>query len=214
MVLTLAVSVGAFSSLLAQSDDVSLKFKEGSDGLKAEFVDPPSGGAVGGSTGYIDSRKWLKIDAQYMVNTPNEVLPEAKFKVYVEVYDLQKPRDSRGDKVAILTGEATYVNLPNVPSGRELHVTFFVHPYTINRFGGEKNFHFEPRQNIHIDAYAGEQKIASKDAFDVPAADKNWYQSESERKISGMILTREQSPWSMSDTITYPQAKLKASAAE
>ncbi len=212
--LALAVWGAFFPGLLAQNDEAIIKFKEGSDGLKSDWVDAPNGGPAGTSSTPVDSKRWLKIDAQFTVDSPVDVIPEAKFKVYLEVPDIKRPKDSTNNKFIILTGEATYVNLPAVTPGRELHVTFYVHPFTVNRYGGERNFHFSQDQNVHIDAYIGEQKAASKDAFDVPAGDKNWYLSETEKKTPGLVLTKEQSPWSGADAGSYPQAKLKAASGE
>ncbi|HEY8966821.1 MAG TPA: hypothetical protein VIM58_10275, partial [Candidatus Methylacidiphilales bacterium] len=163
---------------MAQGDEPTIRILDSSSGIRTDFVDIPGG--FQGSPAVpvpVDSKKWLKIDVNYSTEAPNEVIPEVKFKVYIEAPDVKGPRDSRADKFVILTGEATYVNVPAGAAGRELHAVFYVHPFTINRYGGEKNFHFGPGQNIHVDAYIGEQKAASKDAFEVAAADKNWYQS-------------------------------------
>jgi hypothetical protein len=199
----------AFSSLLAQGDDAVIHFKEGNDGLRAELIGAPNEPSAGGSS-YISSKKWLKIEALYTVNAPRdrEVLPEVRFKVYVDADNVKNPRDDKGDPI-ILTGDATYINLPNVPSGSELKVSFYIHPYTINRYGGERKFSFTSDRNIHIEALVDEQVVASRDAHS--GDEKNWFKN-GQATVQGVVLTKEQSPWAFSDMTSYPQAKLKSSS--
>ena len=212
--LLLLLLASAAVTARSQSDAPPLKFREGPDGMSAGFVggEAPKKGNLdsGGGLG-IEERQWLKIDTAYTVSAPLEYLPQVRFRVYVDVDSPKgKLSDTSGFVPALLYGETTYVNVPNVNPGHELHVTFFIHPFTMHRYGGGRNFtHFDTDRNIHIDAYVGEDKVASRDLRDVSSDNAKWYLAEGLEKINGLVIPRERSPWASSTDAVYPQAPLK-----
>ncbi len=149
-----------------------------------------------------DVGKWLRVDFTFEVKAdrPGKFLNELQFKVYIEVDDLAVPTDREGTP-AVLTGETTFVNLPDK---RDQHGVFFVHPYTVKRFGGETAFNYKDKKNIHVEAYVDGQLVASKDAHD---DDANWFGPL--KKINGMVIPREASPWALVDIDQYPPVKLR-----
>lgn len=147
--------------------------------------------------------KWLQIDFTYSVASDDLMVKEIQFRAYAEVDDLAVPTDKTGPD-ACLSGEGTYLNIPN---GKDYHGSFYIHPFTVLRFGGENAMGYQdPKgKNIRIEADLDGQQVAYKDLHD---DDPNWV-SQAGRKISGMLLPRELTPWALINVDRYPPVKLR-----
>jgi len=198
-------------SCLAGDDAPPLKFRSGFDGMSVGFTGGAGNraGIKGGNPD--DGKQWLKVDAIYTVDAPLEYLPLVRFKIYMDVDSPKgKLSDTSNTTPALLYGEASYVNVPNALPGHELHVTFYLHPYTMHRFGGDKNFsRFDADRNIHIDAYVGDEKVDGRDYREVPAENAKWYLADGLPRISGFLLPQEQTGFNKND-VTYPQPQVKS----
>jgi len=145
--------------------------------------------------------KWLQIDFTYSVATDTGMLKEVQFRASAEVMDLASPTDKTGPG-AYLAGDGTYLNIPD---GHDYHGAFYLHPFTVQRFGGETAMgYMDPKgRNIRVEADVDGQQVAYKDIHD---DDPNWV-SQAGRKISGMLLPRELSPWALISIDRYPPVK-------
>jgi len=158
----------------------------------------PNAAPVAGQPG-----KWLQVDFTYSVNSEDLMVKEVQFRVYAEVDDLAVPTDKTGPG-AYLYGEGTYLNIPN---GKDYHGSFYIHPFTVQRFGGESSMTYQdPKgKNIRVEADIDSQQAGYKDLHD---DDPNWV-SQAGRKIAGMILPRELTPWALINADRYPPVKLR-----
>jgi hypothetical protein len=154
--------------------------------VTADLIDNPGGSGGGGTP----IGKWLMVDVTYDVAAERKFLPDLQFKIYIEVQDLAIPTDKEGPAAA-LTGDQTYVNIPD---GKDYHAIFYVHPFTLQRFGGDnaaREYKVASGKDIHIEAYNDGQEIASKDKN--TEQDPNWFSSL--KKINGFVIPKDQSPW-------------------
>lgn len=192
--------LGAFSPAFAQSDSNGpISVRKIDDSL----VTAPLYGVTVNSPALPSGppAKWLQVEFTFDCNTDRDLLPEVTFRVYIEVQDLANPKDQDGP-AAVLTGETTFVNLPNA---RDLRGSFFVHPYTLRRFGGENAFsNFKSKRNIRVEALIDGQQIAFKDEHQ---DDANWVGTL--KKIGNLVLPREMSPWILVNPDRYPPIKLR-----
>jgi hypothetical protein len=127
------------------------------DAITTSFVPAPNiGGTSGG--GSSDVGQWLKVEFHYGT-TPvltTKYLDEVQFKIWIEGLDLlakNAPVPGKGVAV-VMTGEVTYVN---VPAGKDLYGSFYVHPNTIGRYSSRDAEDFDRKFNIHVEAYVGGQ---------------------------------------------------------
>jgi len=174
--------------------------------VEATLVTSPTYSVISATSGTQltgQAPKWLQIDFTYSVASDDLMLKEVQFRAYAEVDDLAVPTDKSGPG-AYLYGEGTYLSIPN---GKDYHGTFYVHPFTVTRYGGELAMgYLDPKgKNIRIEADIDGQQAGYKDLHD---DDPNWV-SQAGRKISGMLLPRELSPWALINADRYPPAKLR-----
>ncbi|MDE1171142.1 MAG: hypothetical protein PW734_08050 [Verrucomicrobium sp.] len=156
------------------------------------------------STPVTPSPKWLQVNFDFTARNEKPFIDTLQFRVYVEVAEPSGPDDQEGSP-ALLVGETTFINVPNE---RDLHGSFFIHPYTIRRFGGENAFsNFKAKRNIRVEALIDGQQISFHDEHD---DDANWVSSL--RKISGMVLPRDQSPWALVNIDRYPPVKTRSAS--
>jgi len=172
--------------------------------VEATLVSAPAYAVVSASAqSTVLPGKWLQVDYTYSIASDELMVKEVQFRAYVEVDDLAVPTDKTGPG-AYLYGESTYLNIPN---GRDYHGTFFIHPFTVQRFGGEPAMSYQdPKgKNIRIEADIDGQQAGYKDLHE---DEPNWV-SQAGRKISGMLLPRELSPWALVGADHYPPVKLR-----
>lgn len=196
--LVLLLLIGGFASLRADEGDINITK------VTTQSAMPQSVGGGGnrpGSGGNRGESKWYQINVEYTANPAKPFLDEVQFKVYVEMEEKQDPkdRDNSGDPV-LLTGEVTYVNIPK--SRDTMYCSFYLHPNTIERYGGERGLE---KHNVHVEAYVGGTLVASADK---KKDDPDWIHGKF-KSISGMVLTKDQSPWALADLDLYPAQKQK-----
>ncbi len=202
--LLLSVLMGALTlSARAQSDSqgtISI------DKIDVDLVEAPVFGVSNLPPANFPQKpgKWLEIDFSYNVNSDRQILNEVQFRAYVEVQDLATPADKEGPP-AVLIGETTVTSVPN---GKNTG-SFFIHPFNLNRFGGERaaaDYKQPKGKNIRIEAYIDGQQVSVKDRRD---DDPNWVGQM--KKLPGMVVPRDQSPWALINCDRFPPAKLRSS---
>jgi len=172
--------------------------------ITVTFVEAPSLGGSGGSSGSGGDTKWLKIEFRYSV-TPDkgDFLDSVEFKIWIEGRDLFAANAPGNDGLAVgLTGSVTYVNVAKTKDG---YGVFYVHPSTLARYstkGGSTDF--DRKFDVHVQALV--------DGKDVDDTDKNkeedptWFQKLT--PVTGLVYRQNQSPFMLADQNRYPAIKL------
>src|ERR1700722_11047577 len=126
------------------------------EAITTSFVPAPSvgGGSEGG--GSRDNSQWLKVEFHYGTTAAltTNYLDEVQFKVWIEGLDALAPNASQpgGKGLAVaLTGSVTYIN---VPAGKDIYGSFYVHPSTLGRYSSDRGYEdFDRKFDIHLEAY-------------------------------------------------------------
>jgi hypothetical protein len=192
------MTLGMFPSLWAQS---STTVDMSRTKIVKELVDAPSAGAFKGVRG--ETGKWFMVLFDYNLEGQDAFLDEIQFKVYIEATQFAGKDDKEG-KGVVLTGEVTYINIPLGSGTTTRNGVFFVHPNTVERFGGAREFE-NTKRNIHVDAFIQGQKAGSADFKE--ESDANWFISPNLKAISGLVYHHENSPWLLAAPGIMPAVK-------
>ncbi len=107
------------------------------------------------SGGASSDQQWLKVEFHYAVTPPvGKFVDSVEFRIWIEGRDLYAPEATTKDGIAVgLTGSVTYVNLP---ATKDAYGVFYVSPYTLARYAGNRGASdFDRTFNVHLEAYAG-----------------------------------------------------------
>jgi hypothetical protein len=178
--------------------------------VTTSFVTAPNIASTDNGGGNTDASQWLKVEFHYGTTAlvTEKYLDEVTFKVWIEGLDLlAKDAPVPGKGVAVvMTGSVTYVN---VPAGKDLYGSFYVHPNTIGRYSSRDAEDFDRKFNVHVEAYVGG---ALMDRIDKnKEKDPDWYKPL--RVLPNLVYTQNLCPFIVSDTDRYPAIKLPAPAA-
>jgi len=139
---------------------------------------------------------WWSIDVKF--STEEEITEEVKVKVYLAAYDFLKD-----DAFVILTAEETFVN---VLKGVEHRATFYLHPGSAKRFGGEKGVQSFGRSsgehNVHVEIFEKGRLVAEIDMED---DDPNWFREGA--PVPDVLIGVKNSPWWPFESLAYSQIK-------
>lgn len=175
------------------------------DKVEAETIKAENFGRSRGGGGGSRDGKWIIIEFTYEVKPDSEnkdkdhppYVDELTFKVNIEGRLTDGAFNGSDAKVAILNGEVTYVA---VPYGKGFGC-FYISPdvaayYHLDRFLGQCN--------INVQALIGGQMVDSKDK---KKDDENWFSRSDYKIVSGLIMTKAQSPFLLMDIDRYPTIK-------
>lgn len=146
--------------------------------------------------------KWLRIEFAYRLRTKREFVDDVQFKIYVEGQAKEKKTDRNGDAI-ILTGEATYAHVRVSDSGsspKDRFAVFFIHPDMVKKYGDET--FFSNTANIELEGYVAGKKL---DALNKKGEKEGWFNDL--KKVDGVVLTRDRSPWACLQMDRYPALK-------
>jgi hypothetical protein len=134
------------------------------------------------------TREWLEVRTEY--ETAPEWLNDATFTYYIL---LRNSRPQQGEsEFNLFTGEVTYMNIARTRSGVS---TVFMHPSTVERFGGIE------RVAVVISSQGRVLGMESN-----PSSKERWWERVTPR--TGFVLNRLQSPFAMVDVDSYEAIKL------
>jgi hypothetical protein len=181
------------------------------EAITTSFVPAPSvgGGSEGG--GAHDNSLWLKVEFHYGTTAAvtTNYLDEVQFKVWIEGLDTLAPNPSQqgGKGVAVaLTGSVTYIN---VPVGKDIYGSFYVHPSTLGRYSSDRGYEdFDRKFDIHVEAYIGGALMDKIDKN--KEQDPNWFQAL--KPIPNLVYRQDQCAFMVADPARYPAIKLPATA--
>ncbi len=172
------------------------------DKIETDTMTPDKLGRSRGSAG-TGRDKWVLIDFSYEVfpdpNSKEKVnfLDDVTFKISVEARAGEG--DFRNAPVAILTAEVTYMLVP-VGKG---YGSFYISPDAVAAYHLDR---FLSQCNINVQAVVGGQVVDSKDK---KKDEENWFARSDYKIISGIVLTKNQTPFILNDTDRYPVIKPK-----
>lgn len=188
--------------------------------IKAEMVDTPSyTGSFGGSRTASESfkgKKWLEVEFEFSCEEPVKgYIEELTFRTSIEARELRDLNDNEGVPV-VLVGEVTYQNVPAKKGGSKHYGSFYVHPFTIARFGEDRAFKFsgskktKSNNNIRIEALIGGQPVPlNKEGtlryVDLLEDEEGWVTQC--KRITNNVLDKDHSPWAMAALERYPLIK-------
>lgn len=177
--------------------------------IKPKFVDTPVYGAGGvKGNGAQSDKKWMEVEFKYTCKPPElqdlnskrgVYLDEAQFKIYIEGIIPDEPNGNEGDAI-LLVGQATYVN---IPAGKDNYGVFYVHPNTVDRYGGQSNFD-RSGMNIRVEAYVNGQLVDVIQKKE--EEDDGWIYKL--RRINHQVYSKGESPFSLMDIGRYPAEKM------
>ncbi len=168
------------------------------DSADIQLVEKKLSGATGEAKEAVKEygEKWWSIDVKF--STEEEITEEIKVKVYLAGYDFLKD-----DAFVILTGEVTFMN---VLKGVDHRATFYLHPGSAKRFGGEKGIASFGRtsgeHNVHVEIYEKGRLVSEVDMED---DDVNWFREGI--PMPDVLLSVEDSPWWPFESQAYSQIK-------
>ncbi len=195
--------------------------------IVSDLVDPPNLGAFS-SNPYTNqssgnsqrNKKWLRVEFTYDVNPPQtnpnveaQYLDEATFKVWIEARDYADPRAaSQGQGLPVaFVGSVTYVNLYK---GKGQFGAVFLHPATVERYGGPnngiQNFMATDKYDVHVEASVGGQPICGLDRL--KETSQTWYQQL--KPLNGLVYNKDQTPFIVFEPERYPAIKLRGQISE
>ena len=139
---------------------------------------------------------WWAIDVKF--STEEEITEEIEVKVYLAAYDFLKD-----DAFVILTAEETFIN---VLKGSEHRATFYLHPGSAVRYGGEKGMSSfgktSGEHNVHVEIFENGRLAAEMDMKD---DDPNWFRSGS--PVPDVLLRIKDTPWWPFESAAYSQIR-------
>ncbi|MEM6601891.1 MAG: hypothetical protein AAF649_10935 [Verrucomicrobiota bacterium] len=139
---------------------------------------------------------WWAIDIKF--STEEEITEEIEVKVYLAAYDFLKD-----DAFVVLTAEETFIN---VLQGSNHRATFYLHPGSARRFGGDKGIASFGRSsgdhNVHVEIFEKGRLVAEMDMKD---DDPNWFREGA--PIPDVLLGVKDTPWWPFESLAYNQIK-------
>jgi hypothetical protein len=191
-----------------------------SRGIKAELVETPTySGSFGASRTATDSykgKKWLEVEFEFTCEEGVKgYVEELTFRAAIEAREFRDLDDTEGVPV-VLVGEVIYLNVPAKKGGSKHYGSFYVHPFTIARFGEDRAFKFsgskktKANNNIRIEALIGGQPVPlNKDGtqryVDLLEDEEGWVTQC--KRITNNVLDKNHSPWALASMERYPLIK-------
>lgn len=143
---------------------------------------------------------WWSVDLTF--STEEEITEEIRVKVYLAGYDALND-----DAFVILTGEVTFIN---VLKGADHRATFYLHPGSAMRFGGEKGIESFGRNsgehNVRVEIFEKGRLVAEMD-MEEALEEPNWFREGA--PVPDILLSVEDSPWWPFESLSYSQIKEK-----
>jgi len=181
------VSQAQDSNVLLDSDNIKIE--------KKKLIGRATGDAKPAVKEYGDD--WWSVDLKF--STTERITEEVKVKVYLAAYD----SINGGEDFVVLTGEVTFIN---VLQGEDHRATFYLHPASAKRFGGEKEAESFGRtsgeHNVHVEIFEKGRVVAD---IDMEEDEPGWFRQGP--PVSGVLISVEKSPWWPYESLAYSQIK-------
>jgi len=145
----------------------------------------------------------------------NPIVPEVAFRISIEGLAKSTKKEEKDVLNVLLTGEAKYINVKKTNSSQKYRYgVFYVSPEIVELYD-LKSLHSSGKGNIRVEAFIGEKKaLKGKDLDesykDLKEKDESWEKTfKSMNLVSGVVFTKDLTPWAMSGSDRFPMLKPK-----